>query len=1020
VSTQGRTVEAIREALEDNRAEGEGPARNARAEGLAEEAERTGDRPLLIEALFNLLTAYNYSSESDKKFVPFARALRMWDENPADFDEFAAHSLHWYFKWVSSGMLDQPHIPLAAIEKWQAEMAHRYHLAGHSERAVRQSEFRIARHVGDTTRAERAHAAWQSADRDEMSDCAACERHMDALWHATQGREEKALAGWRPVLDGELSCAHQPHAALAASLLPLLRLGRTDTARAHHLRGYRMVRTMESMRWSVARHVEFCALTGNEARGLEILAAHPGHATATGDPDGLMDYLAVTALLTGRLVALGHAGQPVPGPGAGPWTAARLHEHARQQALDLAARFDARNGSAAVSDTVRARLAQQPLVDRLPLGLRATPLAGAAVLGASATGGPDTSAVDGPSAAAGTASGISPATANGTSSAAPAADTDSGDVTALVAEARRLSEVGHPRAHAAWAAAEAATARTGIVPDDLARAEFTDHAAMAAIGEPDRSAGLFLAAADQFETAGDHGEAAACRARAAYARAMTGAVDEALLAADEQCARLGTLLGIDRATPRQHLGALLMRCRILLQVAADPGRKDDALAAVAAQAEDAAALGERHRGEPGVAARLADATVLLGRLAAGRHDGPQAVALLGRAAALHLEAGQPWHAVEPEAALAELCLRQDDPAAAAQWARSALAHGDEVLEAPHRAHLHMLATQAYAALGQDDAVVRHALEAAQWADDAGDSEGLGASARLRLGGALRRLGRAGEAAPVLESVMPDLELTHDEGEYVQARWWLAESHLDLGEAREAAEQFLLAARVAEGWDDPHDHAMLANLAADALNRAGLHEEAVRAYARAEELWRTVGAAAPAPGSGDPQHPALAVVRTLRARAWIELHDGRGGLPAARAYMTGALLSAREALAAAGGGADAVHLATALADTYRQTAEIVLRAAAGEDEPRPAHEEALSLVDEALAILTPLGAACRDDRAADLLLAARLEAALSRPAAARARAEAAAAATEGSGSPAAASCRDEVAALLAHLPAADPV
>ncbi|MCL2729969.1 MAG: tetratricopeptide repeat protein, partial [Actinomycetia bacterium] len=458
MSTPARDADALRQALEENRAECEGPARNAHAERLAEEAERTGDRPLLIEALFNLLTAYNYSSESDKKFVPFAKALRMWDENPADFDEFASHSLHWYFKWVSSGMLDQPHIPLAAIEKWQAEMEHRYRLAGHSERAVRQSEFRIARHIGDTARAERAYAAWQSADRDEMTDCHACELHLRGSWQAGRARDEEALASWQPVLDGELHCAHEPHAVLASSLLPLLRLGRDDTARAHHLRGYRMVRSMESMRSAVARHVEFCALTGNEPRGLEILAAQPAHFTTTGDPDSLMDHMAVTALLTGRVVALGHADQPVPGPGAEAWTAARLHRHATERALDLAARFDTRNGSTAVSEGVRARMAQRPFTARLPLGLRAAPLSGPAVLDGSA---PPRQGAETPDRPAGSAAPEQVAGPAAEAVAGAAASGAADDVPALVAEARRLSEAGHPRAREAWAAVEAAAERTG-------------------------------------------------------------------------------------------------------------------------------------------------------------------------------------------------------------------------------------------------------------------------------------------------------------------------------------------------------------------------------------------------------------------------------------------------------------------------------------------------------------------------------------------------------------------------------
>ncbi|MGW5371832.1 tetratricopeptide repeat protein, partial [Streptomyces sp. NPDC004011] len=363
-------LDALRRAMAENSGQPEGPARNARAERLLAEAERL-DVPLaVIEALGHQLKVYNYSSEKDKMFVPFARLLRMWDERPGDFDEYETHSLHWVFKWMSAGMLDQPHVPLASIEKWLGEMEHRYRLAGHSERAVRAAEFSVAAHIGDLGRAGRAYAAWLAADRDQMADCHACELHGQGVWQAECGADAEALRLWRPVLEGEYSCAHEPHTVLASSLAPLLRLGRADEARACHLRGFRLVRPMESMRGAYADHVEFCALTGNEARGLELLAERPAYFTDTGQPRSRLDFLAVTALLMDRLTGLGLDGQRVPGPAGRAWTAGELAVHARAEALELAARFDARNGTPYVGDRVRARMAQEPLVDRLPLGVR--------------------------------------------------------------------------------------------------------------------------------------------------------------------------------------------------------------------------------------------------------------------------------------------------------------------------------------------------------------------------------------------------------------------------------------------------------------------------------------------------------------------------------------------------------------------------------------------------------------------------------------------------------------------------
>lgn len=358
---------AFRQAMHGNAQEPEGPGRNAGAERLLAEAERTGQAAFVVEGLIHLLQTYNFSSEQDKMFVPFARLLRMWDERPEDFDEEDTHRLFWMFKWVSSGMTDQPHIPLAAMEKWLAEMERRYRLAGHSERAVRQAEYHIAEHVGDDARAARAYAAWRAAERDATSDCHACELRGQGSWEAGHGDDAAALELWAPVLGGVHTCAHEPHATLAESLLPLLRLGRVDEARANHLRGHRMVRRMESMRFAFARHVEFCALTGNEARGLELLAERPAYLADRGEPSSLMAYLAVTALLTRRLADLGLGADPVVGPpGAGgvagrEWTVAELGAYAEREALALAGRFDARNGTAAVSAGVRERMAREPL-----------------------------------------------------------------------------------------------------------------------------------------------------------------------------------------------------------------------------------------------------------------------------------------------------------------------------------------------------------------------------------------------------------------------------------------------------------------------------------------------------------------------------------------------------------------------------------------------------------------------------------------------------------------------------------
>ncbi|MEU1007360.1 tetratricopeptide repeat protein [Streptomyces sp. NPDC005890] len=943
--------DALRRALAENSEEPEGPARNARAEHLLAEAEKLNVPLAVIEALGHQLKVYNYSSEKDKMFVPFARLLRLWDERPEDFDEYEAHSLHWVFKWMSAGMLDQPHIPLASVEKWLGEMEHRYRLAGYSERAVRSAELRVAAHIGDLPRAERAYAAWLAADRDRMADCHACELHAQGIWQVRCGRDAEALRLWRPVLEGEFACAHEPHTVLASSLAPLLRLGRTEEARAHHLRGVRLVRSMESMRGAYADHVEFCALTGNEARGLELLAERPAYFTDTGHPRSRLDFMAVVALLMDRLTELGLGGQRVPGPAGRTWTARELAAHARAEATDLAERFDRRNGTSAVGDRIRARMAQRPLAERLPLGVRT----------------------------------VRPAPAP--AAAPPAPDVpDEPDPAALLAEARRLSDTLRPHALEAWAAvARAAPDGTGL--EARARAEIADHEAMARGPE---GLPLFGRAAELYAEAGDPGEALAARARAAYVRALAGEVDAALATVTGLYDEVLALYADEGTGVRQTASVVMSRARILMRrvhEVADRGAEREAgraVGAAEAAVREVLALVEGRGGDDvRLAARAAEARAMLAELAGLTGDAERAAELFRRAADGYVTAGLPWFAVEYEVQVAALAHQAGDLAGAERALRAALEHGGPYVEPVGRAQLHL---QLAEVLGGRDApaeAAEHALEAAHWADEAGESGTLGAWARQQLGGFLLRRGRYAEAAEVLESALADLSAeTHGDGLVVQARWWLGDCLGELGEHRAAAEQRLEAAELARHWPEQQDHATLAHLAAESLGNAGLDEEADRAYARAGDLWRALG-------------NAQFLVRSLRARAWLAL-GGEHGAAHARALMAEAVREGESALAAAQ-GADREELAAELGGTHRQFAELLARSASEEAEDaaiRAAFEAALEQMTRAVAVFAGLGAAGLHNRTGAELGAGWLEADLGRPARAAARARAVLAVYEG--------------------------
>jgi tetratricopeptide (TPR) repeat protein len=788
VTAAPTSVEEIGAALDENRRAPYGTARSLRAERLADLAAQTGNRPLIVVALQDLIDSREFDGRSDEILVPFARVLRMWDEDASDFDRWATHRLHWHFKWVSSSVLSHPGIALSSIERWREEMADRYRQAGFGMHAVYARHHYLAAHLGDDAAAQRWYDDWLTADRDEMSDCHACDRNGQGEWLLMCGRDAEALETWAPVLGGQLRCTEEPHRVLAKSLLPLVRLGRVGEARDNHLRGYRMVRGNANLRRAVGEHIEFAALTGNEARGLEMLAEHAAWLSADEEDAATRHgFLEAVAVLLGRLRELGYADLAVPTPrGTTPTTpVGELLPAVLAEIEELTGKFDARNGTGAVGERSRARLAQRPLLDALPLGVRAAPLA---------------------------------------RPARPAPVPAAGSLDDLVAAAEGLDEARHPDRHAAW---ERVAATGAQLPPRVTARIARSRALSPEVGWV-RARPLLLDAAARFTEAGEPGPAAACRARAGLAAVLTGDAETGWAELDEVVA------GLDGLADRDTVVVGLCRARAAWHRSLTD-RSPDSLTHQAMHDEIAAAVTAAER--LGEAYPLASLDLLRAQAAHRAGDDDAARSFLDRAVDGFRRAGTPWEAAYPLSLLAELALTRDgDPAAAERYARTALDEaGGPVV--PHvRASLYRLRAQAEWLLGERDAdVVDHALAAAHQLDATAPGEAV--HARLLAARAFHRQRRYVQATALLETVLPELA---DPDDLVQARRLAAACLREQGEPLAAAQLLLAAASVAADWPDQTAHAMLAHDAASALQSAGHAAEAEQAFARAGELWRALG------------------------------------------------------------------------------------------------------------------------------------------------------------------------------------
>ncbi|MGP4024800.1 hypothetical protein [Actinomadura sp. 3N407] len=346
-----------------------GEARTILVEDALRRAEAAGDDVLAFRVRARLTDAYQYGGEPAKAFATFSRTLAEHDRDPGRFDE--THVLLWQMKAVVSSLTLFPEIPLDRTYALLDDMERRYLAGGHSLQAVYRRRHVVAQHVGDGA-ADNWYLKWRAAQRDELSDCEGCDPTGMVRHLARVGRHEEAFEIAAPVLSSELSCNEQPQSVLTAMLPVYLHTGRPEQAADAHRRAYRVHRGRLADLGDIAEHLQFCAITGNAARGLEIVQRHLGWLDRAPSPHSEMEFAAASALVLDRVAAAGHGGAAVRRPASDGRPAAdvplpELRAELAERATMLAARFDDRNGTSRQGDKVRATLAAEPLVEFLPL-----------------------------------------------------------------------------------------------------------------------------------------------------------------------------------------------------------------------------------------------------------------------------------------------------------------------------------------------------------------------------------------------------------------------------------------------------------------------------------------------------------------------------------------------------------------------------------------------------------------------------------------------------------------------------
>jgi cellulose synthase operon protein C len=336
-----------------------GPEENALVEEALRLAVETGDEELEYRARMRVTPSANHVGDTDAMLSSFAWCLARHDADPARFPnevDGVGADLMWQYKWMAGALSRSPRFERAQIAAVLDDMQAHYEREGIGPSGVLTARFDEAWGNGRLDEAERLRVAVAATPRDDHSHCDACSRSDAEGFLAELGRDADALHLVDEIVAGGFSCGDEPELALARSLLPALRTGRFDDARRAHLRSYRMSRDEPDKLAIIAHHLVFCAVTGNEARGLELVERHlPWLGYDPLDVGGHFSALLGTALVLDAVTRAGEGAVRVRGadsvgvdrylPARPEWTAEELAAAAWEAATGIAAAFDARNGN---------------------------------------------------------------------------------------------------------------------------------------------------------------------------------------------------------------------------------------------------------------------------------------------------------------------------------------------------------------------------------------------------------------------------------------------------------------------------------------------------------------------------------------------------------------------------------------------------------------------------------------------------------------------------------------------------
>lgn len=117
----------------------------------------------------------------------------------------------WAYKWFIADLPLMPDMSKEHIEFYNEVMREYYERGELGTAMLHKCLMLQAMNMGDIERAKIYHQAWHQSEKDDFSDCEACELNDEIHYRHFIGQYKQTVQLAQPILDGSMSCGEVPH-----------------------------------------------------------------------------------------------------------------------------------------------------------------------------------------------------------------------------------------------------------------------------------------------------------------------------------------------------------------------------------------------------------------------------------------------------------------------------------------------------------------------------------------------------------------------------------------------------------------------------------------------------------------------------------------------------------------------------------------------------------------------------------------------------------------------------------------